>query len=418
MKILHTSDWHLGQSFYGQDRSYEHEQFLRWLLTTIEQRRPDALLVAGDIFDVVNPSIKAQELLYELIVNAHRVAPAMTIVMIAGNHDSGQRIELPAPLMRRMNTHALGRVEWLDDGQLDAERLLIPLNDDTGKIAAWCLALPFLRPIEVTGGQRGNDYAAGIAQVHQQLITAAMTKRQPGQALVAMSHCHLHGATISADSERPIVIGGVESMSSAVFADNMAYVALGHLHKAQTVGGEHIRYCGSPLPMDFSEVNYHHQVLEITLQKGSLIQVEAIAIPRFLQLIRIGPAPLKKALAELKKLDDADVGQHDETEPNGKNKPWPWLEVRVQLDEPVVDLRNQIEAAIENKAVRLVRIHTEYPQAQSDSDSLPKLNLDELTPRQLFEHAWRAQYGDDIDDRVLHDFDHLLNTVNEMDPSS
>src|SRR5690606_9802003 len=142
-------------------------------------------------------------------------------VLIAGNHDSGNRIELPAPLMQRLGTHALGRVSWLDDGTLDSERLLVPLDDIDGTICAWCLALPFLRPAEVTGNgvqlaeasqhdtrhddSRHNDsrnnYVSGVTQVHQQLIAAAHRKRQPGQALVAMSHAHLHGAAVSEASE-------------------------------------------------------------------------------------------------------------------------------------------------------------------------------------------------------------------------
>ncbi|MCP1367743.1 exonuclease subunit SbcD, partial [Halomonas sp. BBD48] len=101
MKLIHTSDWHLGQTFHGQERHYEHQRFLDWLLDTLEARRPDALLVAGDIFDVVNPSLRAQEQLYNFIVAVHERLPRLTLVMIAGNHDSGARIELPAALLRR-----------------------------------------------------------------------------------------------------------------------------------------------------------------------------------------------------------------------------------------------------------------------------------------------------------------------------
>ena len=251
LKLIHTSDWHLGQTFHGQERHVEHRAFLTWLLETLEARQADALLVAGDLFDVVNPSLKAQELLYDFIVEAHRRLPSLDIVLIAGNHDSGNRVELPAPLMRRLNTHALGRVHWQDDGQLDAERLLVPLTDAAGETRAWCLALPFLRPAEVTGrtgltaheGERKdanggarndenrNDYVAGISAVHEQLIAAARDKRQPDQALVAMSHAHLRGAAVSEGSERPIVIGGEESLSASLFPDDIAYVALGHLHR-------------------------------------------------------------------------------------------------------------------------------------------------------------------------------------------
>ena len=154
MKLLHTADWHLGQTFHGQERHVEHQAFLDWLLATLEERHSDALLIAGDIFDVVNPSLRAQQQLYDFIVSAHQRLPRLRIVLIAGNHDSGARIELPGPLLERLRTHALGRVIWLDDGQgeaarLAAERLLIPLEAADGQIAAWCLALPFLRPAEV-----------------------------------------------------------------------------------------------------------------------------------------------------------------------------------------------------------------------------------------------------------------------------
>ncbi|EGH45268.1 exonuclease SbcD, partial [Pseudomonas syringae pv. pisi str. 1704B] len=173
MRLFHTSDWHLGQNLHGQERDFEHACFLTWLLTRLADRKPDVLLIAGDIFDTVNPPVKAQERLYDFIVNAHEQQPLLTIVMIAGNHDSGSRIELPAPLMRRLRTHALGRVMWLDDGVLDAQRLLLPLPDTNGDIKAWCLALPFLRPAEVTGPTLGDDYLRGIGRVHELLIAAA-----------------------------------------------------------------------------------------------------------------------------------------------------------------------------------------------------------------------------------------------------
>lgn len=252
MRLFHTSDWHLGQNLHGQERDFEHACFLNWLLARLADRKPDVLLIAGDIFDTVNPPVKAQERLYDFIVNAHEQQPLLTIVMIAGNHDSGSRIELPAPLMRRLRTHALGRVMWLDDGVLDAERLLLPLPDANGDIKAWCLALPFLRPAEVTGPTLGDDYLRGIGRVHELLIAAADLKRQPGQALIAISHAHMAGGSVSEDSERSLIIGNAEALPASLFGPSITYVALGHLHKPQRVNGEErIRYSGSPIPLSF-----------------------------------------------------------------------------------------------------------------------------------------------------------------------
>ncbi|MFW3616897.1 exonuclease SbcCD subunit D [Billgrantia antri] len=416
MRLLHTADWHLGQTFHGQERHAEHRAFLDWLLDTLVGRDADALLVAGDVFDVVNPSLRAQELLYDFIVSAHERLPLLDIVLIAGNHDSGNRIELPAPLMRRLRTHALGRVSWLDDGTLDAERLLVPLSDTTGETRAWCLALPFLRPAEVTGRVHGqafgvaaegdaspdrNDYVTGISRVHEQLIEAARERRQPGQALIAMSHAHLHGAAVSEASERPIVIGGEESISAGLFPADIAYVALGHLHRAQQVGDARIRYSGSPLPLDFSEVAYPHQVVEAVLEGETLAAMEAIPVPRPVAMHRIGPAPLDRVLAELEALSD------DPTQPRER---WPWLEVRVSLTSPVPDLRAQVETALEGKALRLLRLERRLPQLE-DEGAPERIDLEQLGPRKLFERTWQARWGETPEADVLADFDRLLQDV-------
>ncbi|WP_296254044.1 exonuclease SbcCD subunit D C-terminal domain-containing protein [Pseudomonas sp. UBA4194] len=406
MRLLHTSDWHLGQSLHGQERDFEHASFLRWLLKQLAQRQPDVLLVAGDIFDTVNPPVKAQERLYNFIVSAHEQQPHLTIVMIAGNHDSGSRIELPGTLMKRLRAHALGRVMWLEDGRLDSERLLLPLPDASGQIRGWCLALPFLRPAEVTGAVLGEDYLQGIGKVHELLIAAANAKRTTGQALIAVSHAHMAGGSVSMESERSLVIGSAEALPASLFDDTITYVALGHLHKPQKVNGEErIRYSGSPIPLSFSEIDYPHQILDIHCDGEQLVSVEPVLIPRAVDLLRIGPAPLATVLeriAELAPVDLlADLLAH------------PWLEVRVVLDEPQPDLRQQVETALQGKAVRLVRIAAEYAgrRGVDDDEQTELIELDQLTPQELFSRAWLDSYGSEVDAQTLDDFAQLLQEV-------
>ena len=407
MRLFHTSDWHLGQNLHGQDRDFEHACFLAWLLTQLSEQQPDVLLIAGDIFDTVNPPVKAQERLYDFIVSAHEQQPKLTIVMIAGNHDSGSRIELPAPLMRRLRTHALGRVLWLDDGQLDAERLLIPLPDANGETAAWCLALPFLRPAEVTGAHLGDDYLRGIGQVHEWLIAAANAKRTPGQALIAISHAHMAGGSVSEDSERSLIIGNAEALPASLFGPSISYVALGHLHKPQRVNGEErIRYCGSAIPLSFSEIGYQHQILDVTLEGEILVSVEPRLIPRAVNLQRIGPLPLADILTQLADLPDTDLLADTQRQP--------WLEIRVTLDEPQPDLRQQIETVLQAKSVRLVRIAAEYAGnggGTGDQDASRLIELDQLTPQELFSQAWQDSYGSQADEQTLKDFAVLLQEV-------
>jgi len=407
LRLFHTSDWHLGQNLHGQERDFEHACFLDWLLRQLKLEQPDVLLIAGDIFDTVNPPVKAQERLYDFIVGAHEQQPSLTIVMIAGNHDSGSRIELPAPLMRRLRTHALGRVLWLDDGQLDSERLLLPLPDASGAIAGWCLALPFLRPAEVTGAQLGDDYLRGIGQVHESLIAAANAKRQPGQALIAISHAHMAGGSVSEDSERSLIIGNAEALPASLFGPSISYVALGHLHKPQKVNGEErIRYSGSPIPLSFSEIGYQHQILDIQLDGETLLSVEPRLIPRAVNLQRLGPALLTEILAQLTQLPDIDLLADEQRQP--------WLEVRVRLDEPQPDLRQQVETALQGKAVRLVRIAAEYAgngRRESDEDGAQLIELDQLSPQELFSRAWQDSYGSEVDEQILKDFAQLLQEV-------
>ncbi|HWD32531.1 exonuclease SbcCD subunit D C-terminal domain-containing protein [Pseudomonas caricapapayae] len=410
MRLFHTSDWHLGQTLHGQERDFEHACFLDWLLGQLKLRQPDALLIAGDIFDTVNPPVKAQERLYDFIVQAHEQQPKLNIVMIAGNHDSGSRIELPAPLMRRLRTHALGRVQWLDDGVLDSDRLLIPLTNARGKVAAWCLALPFLRPAEVTGAHLGEDYLRGIGQVHERLIAAALERRKPGQALIAVSHAHMAGGSVSEDSERSLIIGNAEALPASLFSKDISYVALGHLHKPQRVNREErIRYSGSPIPLSFSEIGYPHQILEIELDGSTLASVESRLIPRAVHLQRLGPAPLAEILEQLADLPVVDLLDDPQRQP--------WLEVRVRLDEPQPDLRQQLESALDGKAVRLVRIGAEYAgnREGEDMDDAALVELGQMTPQELFSRAWAQAYGNAVDEQTLADFALLLQDVQQQE---
>lgn len=409
MRILHTADWHLGQQFHGHDRLYEQQRFLAWLRTLIVEREIDALLIAGDIFDVASPSVRAQRLLYDFIVDVNRLRPQLTIVMIAGNHDSGARIELPAPLMQALNTHAFGRLHWCsvdDERRPDLKSLCIPLPDSSGTTQAWCLAMPFLRPSEVC--QHPLDYADKVSELHRQLCLYGMTQRHTGQALIAMAHLHLQGGAVSEDSERPIVVGGEEALSSHIFPADIDYVALGHLHRAQHVGTPQIRYAGSPYPLDFSERHYHHQVVEIILQDDLLPPEQLLHdVPLSVPMVTLGPLTLEalpKALANLP--SPSDSTQRDT---------WPWLQIRILLEAPCPDLRHQVEQHVKELPVRLVSLTAHYPIEQEESQEAFEAGqkLDEMGPEGLFSRYWQQRYGSLPDTQVQHDLAWLMQQVND-----
>lgn len=415
VRFFHTSDWHLGQFFYNHSRQYEHEQFLAWLIEQIKQKQPHALLIAGDIFDVINPASSAQKQLYQFLADAHAVAPHMQTLMIAGNHDSGYRIEQVEPLLSKYNAKAVGVIHKNTEGQLDLNRLLIPIHDELQQIVAWCLSLPFLRPAEITGiNEQTSDSKNAIVHLHQQLITEAKRRKSDDQALILMSHAHMQGAETS-DSERPIIIGNEEALSTALFDEMIDYVALGHLHKPQKVGQEHIRYSGSPIPLSFSEVNYKHQVLEIqidpNLEASDRLKMEVLAIPRSIALHRIR-GEMHEVLQQLQGLATGEIESIDQRE---------YVDIEYySLTPPPPNLRQQFEQALPENRYRLVRISRQYLSSEQDASNTHTLQLEPPTPVQLFQNVWEKQ-GYAADDEVLKDFISLVNEAQktlEEEPNS
>jgi DNA repair protein SbcD/Mre11 len=413
MRLLHTSDWHLGQTLHNFDRTYEHQCFLDWLLDTIVAEEADALLIAGDVFDNANPSATAQRQLYRFLQQARVRAPQLDIVVIAGNHDSPGRLEAPGPLLEAHGTRVVGHVVRDAAGNIDVERFLVPLTGKDGAVRAWCVAIPFLRPGDVprvappsadgTPNDAFDAYLAGIRSLYQQAYELARARATDGQAIVAMGHCHMVGGDASPDSERRIVIGGTEALPASMFGPDVAYAALGHLHLAQRVGQQdHLRYCGSPLPLSFAEVGYRHQVLRIDLDGSRAAAVEPIHVPRAVELLRVParPAPVKQAIAELVGLDLPDLPRDA----------WPYVEVRVLLDAPEPGLRAQVEAALEGKPVRLAKIEPTR-RVVTTSGAEPALSLDQLArlqPDDIFRRLWQQRFGEDAPDDQLAAFAELL----------
>lgn len=407
VRFLHTSDWHLGQFFYNHSRQFEHEQFLTWLLTQIKEKQPHALLIAGDIFDVINPASAAQKQLYQFLADAHELAPDMQTLMIAGNHDSGYRIEQVEPLLEKYNAQTVGVIHKNADGQLDLDRLLIPIydlspNSEDKKIIAWCLSIPFLRASEITGL---NEYTTNsqnaIAYLHQQLITEAKKRKTDDQALILMSHAHMQGGETS-DSERPIIIGNEEALSTALFDDVIDYVALGHLHKPQKVGQEQIRYSGSPIPLSFSEINYKHQVVDVsihpTLKDESRFQFNPLYIPRSVQLHKI-KGELNEVFAKLKALPNGEIERIDQRE---------YVDIEYHTDTPPQpNLRHLFEEALPKDRYRLVRVSRQYLAVDQQNSQNQNISLEPPTPEKLFQQIW-DKHGYATDDAVYQDFMSLV----------
>lgn len=402
MRLLHTSDWHLGQTLHEFERDYEHQCFLDWLLDTLETEQVEALLIAGDIFDNANPSAAAQKQFYGFLTAAKHRVPHLNIVIIAGNHDSSGRLEAPGSLFAAFGATVVGNTR--QHGEINLDRLVTPLKDRNGEITAWGLAIPFLRPGDVPLVEtEGDRYLKGVELLYRQVLDQALSRRQPGQAIIALGHCHMSGGQTSEDSERRLVIGGAEALPVEIFDPVIAYAALGHLHRAQKVGGQkRVRYSGSPLPMSFTEIHYRHQVICIDLDGEAVRDIVSIPVPRFVELLRIPdqPAPIDVVLELLGKL----------TLPDAPFNARPYLEVQVQLTGPEPGLAARIDAALDGKPVRRAKIRSFSPQAQAESGTAPPSldDLGRLQPDDIFRKLHRSRFGGEPTAELLAVFGELV----------
>ncbi len=410
MKLLHTADWHLGHQLHGHDRTYEHARFLDWLLETISARGIDALLIAGDVFDTANPSAASWQLCYRFLARLRARHPRLNVVMVGGNHDSPSKLDAPHELLRAFDLHLVGSVQRCSDGSLDLERLLVPLTNAEGDIEAWCAAVPYLRSADLrldAALPEGMDrLVEGVRQIYRQVLAAMAARRQPGQALVALGHGYLVSGQLSELSERKVLGGNQHALPLDIF-DGADYVALGHLHLAQSLTPA-VHYSGSPLPLSLAEQGYRHQVLEVTLAQGRLSAVTPLPVPRTVEMLRLPAraAPLAVVELALQALELPAVPAEQR----------PFLEVRVLLEQPEPRLRERILAALAHKPVRLARISIQYPgQGGSAADHLGAQQLDELTPEAVFRLCYQRQFDGEPGAELLRCFDQLLSELQEPD---
>lgn len=407
IRILHTADWHLGQTFFGYDRTQEHEHFLDWLAGVLTKNKIDVLIVAGDVFDVSNPSAASQRMFYRFIHRVTTENPRLQLVVVAGNHDSAARLESPLPLLQEMRTEIKGIVRK-QNGKIDYEHLLVELKNAAGEVEALCLAVPFLRqgdyPVVET---EGNPYAEGVKELYVRLLKYALKKRTDGQALVAVGHLLATGSEIAEkDHSERIIIGGLESVSPESFPEQIVYTALGHIHKAQRVSGrENIRYAGSPLPMSFAEKHYHHGVVKVTLDEGWAVEIEKL---EYTPLVRLLSIPATEAAAPDEVLDELRGLELPEDEP------MPYLEVKVKLSEPEPMLRQQVEEILEGKPVRLARIVSFYRQAAEGSVEEETLTagLQEMNPLQIVKATFENSYQTEMPEELVNLFQEACRTIN------
>lgn len=361
MKIITTSDWHIGNLFHGNDRLPEHKHFLNWLLENLKEQQPDALLIAGDVFDNANPSAAAQSAYYEFLADATHTCPDMQIIITAGNHDSASRLEAPRALLSRHKVEVRGNVHrtWIADSdggkwEVDFNDLMVPVKGKEGEEII-VLTVPYLRSDIV----QNTCYSDGVNSFLKELTEKAR-ERFPDRRLVMMAHMYAKGADIALkDASEKIVIGGQEEVNMEGWHDHPDYLTCGHIHKRQHIWStDWARYTGSILPMSFAEIDYRHGVDIVTFAEGRKPKVEFLEYtPQHKLCIlpendeELTPKKLQKLIKE--KLDDRINEKLDDN--------FLYLVLKVKLEKVSNDDIKELESLISTKNAVLCKIQKIIP---------------------------------------------------------
>jgi DNA repair protein SbcD/Mre11 len=378
MKILHTSDWHLGRSLYGRKRYEEFSAFLNWLAKTIEDEKVDALLVAGDVFDTSMPSNRSQELYYRFLCRVS-TSGCRHVVVIAGNHDSPSFLNAPRELLRALNVHVVGSAtETLNDQVVVLQKNPLITRMSAENVEAIICAVPYLRDRDIrivdpgeTIDDKNRKLVEGIRKHYSAVVSIAEQKRnelrESAQSenthipIIAMGHLFTAGGrTVEGDGVRELYVGSLAHVGVEIFPSSIDYLALGHLHVPQVVGSaEHIRYCGSPLPMGFGEAMQEKKVVLVELypqitqmnadgkaekiidQNQRNLRVTEKVIPCFQQLVRI-----------VGSLDDI----HTKLEELKKEDSRAWLEIEYTGSDIAGNLREMLDEALADSGMEIRRI--------------------------------------------------------------
>jgi exonuclease SbcD len=390
MRILHSSDWHLGQHFMGKTRQAEHQAFCAWLVEQVREQAVDAVLISGDIFDTGAPPSYAREQYNRFIVELR--STGCELVVLGGNHDSVAMLGESKTLLAQLGTRVIpGVCEQLD------EQLLV-LHRRDGSPGALLCGIPFIRPRDVLQSQAGQSaqdkqqsLQQAIQQHYQDLYALALSKRDAlggDLPIIASGHLTTVGASAS-DSVREIYVGSLEAFPTSAFPP-AAYIALGHIHRPQKVGGlEHIRYCGSPIALSFDEAKQQKEVLLVDLDSSGLRQITALQVPRF--------QPLLSLRGSLKELDTAI----QEAAKQGSAEQPVWLEVLVGTDDYLSDLQLRIAALCEGLPVEVLRIRRERGNASASLQGQARETLDELSVEDVFAQRLSSESLDDAEQQRL-----------------
>ena len=383
MKILHTSDWHLGHTLYGHERDEEQMSMLHQMIDIVESEKPDLFLLCGDVYHTPQPSSAVQTMFTEALVKIHEANPSMTIVATAGNHDSGTKHEIYRTPWQALKVYSIG---CLDKDNLENHIVEIPGM-------GYVVAIPYVHE---------RNLPEGFFQNVLDLVAQRNEKNLP---VVMTAHTTVQGCDFSGhDNASEYCVGGIDSFNIADMGEGYDYLALGHIHKEQFVhtGKHNVRYCGTPLPINFDEKFSHSVSIVEIASHGDKPDVRTIEITNSRPLVTL-PTDGYKSWDEVKQL----LIEFSDDNPA-------YIRLNVEIDDFLpVEAAAEARALTLDKKCKFCHINSRRKsEKQIDSKTLTVQEFQAKDPLDIVK-----QYADDtqisFDEDMIKLFDEALTMIKE-----
>ena len=400
MKILHTSDWHLGQEFYSYDRTEEHTTFLNQLKQIVADENPDVMVVSGDIYHNATPSNTTMKLFTDHLIQIQDECPSMKIIVAAGNHDSSARLEMTRNLWKKFNIEMIGRIEK-EDNEINFDRHIINVNDSEGNTIGFVVAMPHVFPQSFPLVSEDTPREQRQQAFWQELNNRLNQANPDKLPVVMMAHMAITGCKIDGHDESR---GGMDYISLDSITVDYDYMALGHIHCPQDIKSESkfARYCGTPIPVSFDEIN-DHSVSIVELASGAEPKVKTIKIdnPIPLRTIPKNAASYKDALNELAAIRDDEQM---------------YVRLNIKFDDSVPRLiREQAIETLKDKQARFCTIKWERPETATSNSQQVLFATEEMltkSPLEIAELHYKRVNGIEMSQDMTDKFNEVINIIN------
>lgn len=403
MKILHTSDWHLGQEFYSYDRTEEHTSFLNQLKQIVADEQPDVMALSGDIYHNASPSNTVMKFFTDHMLEIQAACPSMKIIATAGNHDSSSRLEITRNLWKKFNIEMIGRIEK-EDNEINFDRHIIRVNNSDGKTIGFVVAMPHVFPqsFPLVNEDTPREQRQ---QAFWQELNSRLNQANPDKLpVVMMAHMAISGCNITGHDESR---GGMDYTPIDSISVDYDYMALGHIHCPQNIKSEnkYARYCGTPIPVSFDE-DYEHSVSIVELASGAESKVKTIKIDNPIPLVTIpkNAASFKDVLEELVAIS------------NDKQM---YVRLNIKFDQDVPRLiREQAIEVLKDKQARFCTIKWERPQAAAGTSRQVQIATEEMltkSPLDIAKLHYERVNGTEMGQDMIDKLNEVINNINNQE---